>query len=94
MALPLAPIAGIAVRYGTVALLAYAASRRVHRSQTRQETEDALDRVPEGLGVNRPRDRKQVNAEGRFHRTIRFGDNGPGIEIDATALGRVKIRKV
>jgi len=94
MALPLAPIAAVAVRYGAVALVAYAATRRLSRSQTRQDTEDALDNVADGLAVNRPKDRKQFNAEARWRRIVRLGVAGPGIEIDATALGRLKFRKV
>ena len=94
MALPLAPIAVTAARYGAVALVAYAASRRIQTAQTRQETEDALDRVSEGLAANRPKDRQQLNAEARWRRIIRIGANGPGVEIDMTALGRVKFRKV
>ena len=94
MALPLAPIAVTALRYGSFALIAYAATRRIGQSQTRQGAEDALDEVAEGLAAHRPADRSQVNAEGRWRRIIRVGANGPGIEIDATALGRVKFRKI
>ncbi|MFT4716456.1 MAG: hypothetical protein ACI861_002282 [Paracoccaceae bacterium] len=94
MPLPLAPIAGIAARYGAVALIAYAATRRMNRSQTVQSTEDALDLVDEGLGVNRPKDRQQINASARWRRIVRLGSAGPGIEIDMTALGRLKFRKI
>jgi hypothetical protein len=94
MALPLAPVAVVALRYGTVALAAYAISRRMERSSTSQASEDALDRVDEGLAGHRPRDRQQVNAQARWRRTIRLGRAGPGLEIDATALGRIKFRKV
>lgn len=94
MALPLAPVAAVAIRYGAVALVAYAASRRIHKAAIRQDSEDALDAVPEGLGAARPHDRQQVNAEARWRRVVRFGTSGPGIEIDATALGRVSFRRV
>lgn len=94
MPLPLAPIAVVALRYGTVALAAYALSRKIGTSTTRQGTEDALDGVDEGLAAHRPTDRPQVNAQGRFRRVIRWGANGPGIEFDATALGRLKFRKI
>ncbi|PWE33438.1 hypothetical protein DDZ14_04365 [Maritimibacter sp. 55A14] len=93
MALPLAPIAGVALRYGTLALAAYALSRRVGRSATDQGAEDALDRVPEGICAHRPRDRRQANASARFRRVIRLGEDGPGLEIDATALGRIRLRR-
>lgn len=94
MPLPLAPIAAIAVRYGTVALIAYAVTRRLERAETHQANEDALDRIDEGLGVHRPTDRQQINAQGCWRRVIRFGASGPGIELDASALGRLKFRKV
>ena len=94
MPLPLAPIAGIAARYGTIALLAYVATRRIGRSQTLQSSEDALDRVAEGIAVNRPMDRQQMNAEGRWRRIIRFSSLGPALEIDAAVLGRLKFRKI
>ena len=94
MALPIAPIAITAARYGTVAAVAYLASRRISRLQTRQETEDALDRVEEGLSANRPTDRQQVNGSARFRRIIRIGRRGPGVEIDIVGLGRVKFRRV
>jgi hypothetical protein len=94
MPLPIAPIASVAVRYGAVALIAYAASRRIQQSQTSQQAEDALDRVDEGLAGHRPKDREQLNGSARCRRVVRLGQNGPGIEIDATALGRVKFRRV
>ncbi|NOX73142.1 MAG: hypothetical protein GXP03_05835 [Alphaproteobacteria bacterium] len=94
MPLPLAPIAGMAARYGAVALVAYAASRRINKSQTSQASEDALDQVPEGLSTHRPQDRQQVNGALRWRRVVRAGANGPGIEIDITALGRIKFRAV
>lgn len=92
MALPLAPIAYTALRYGAVAVATYALSRRVSLSQTRQENEDALDRIDEGLAAHRPKDRNQINGSARYRRTIWFGNTG--VEFDATALGRIKIRKL
>lgn len=92
MPLPLTPIAAIAVRYGTVALATYAVARRVERGRRCQHAEDAHDKTPEGLTARRDND--QVNATGRLRRVIRLGESGPGIEIDATAHGRVKFRRV
>lgn len=92
MPLPLAPITVFAMRYGTVALATYALARSVERGRRDQRAEDACDELPEGLTARR--DREQLNATGRFKRIIRLGANGPGVEIDASALGRVRIRKV
>lgn len=94
MALPLAPIAGVALRYGAVALAAYVMTRQVGRSRTDQRAEDAMDDLPEGLHAHRPRDRDQVNGAARFRRVIRVGLHGPGVEIDASMLGRIRFRRV
>lgn len=94
MALPIVPIAVAAAKYGSVALATYAFARQIQAGRVDQRHEDALDDVDEGLVLHRPRDRDQVNGAGRFRRIIRLGVNGPGIEIDASALGRVKLRRV
>lgn len=92
MPLPLAPITALALRYGTVALAGYAIARSVELARRDQRAEDALDDVPEGLAARR--ETEQVNATGRFRRVIRLGSAGPGVEIDATALGRLRFRRV
>lgn len=92
MALPLAPIAGLALRYGAVALTAYAIARVAERGHRDQRAEDALDDLPEGIRVRRETDR--VSGAGRFVRTVRVGPGGPGIEIDATAITRIRFRRV
>lgn len=94
MALPLAPIAGVALRYGAVALAAYVMTRRIHPGRTDQRAEDAMDEVPEGVSAHRPRDRDQFNGTARMRRVVRLGSSGPGVEIDATALGRLRFRRV
>ena len=92
MPLPLAPIAGIALRYGAVALTAYAISKRTYRAPYDQRGEDAMDSVNEGLNLRK--NDEQINGTGRFRRIIRLGNDGPGVEIDATALGRIRFRKI
>lgn len=92
MPLPLAPIAVYAVTYGSVALAAYTAARRIEPGRRDQRAEDALDDVVEGVTVRR--EGEQANATARFRRVFRFGDTGPALEIDASALGRVTFRKV
>ena len=95
MPLPLAPMAVVAAKYGAVALAGYALARQMQQSgRLDQRGEDALDELDEGISLHRPRDREQVNGAARFRRVIRLGTNGPGIEIDATALGRLKMRRV
>jgi Ni/Co efflux regulator RcnB len=104
MPLPLAPLAGLALRAGLVAVTAYAARRAlVARAaslqtvgRTDQRAEDALDDANEGLALHRPADRRengeQTNLSARLRRTIRWGDRG--VEIDAAVLGRFRIRRV
>ncbi|MFV2002360.1 MAG: hypothetical protein ACC619_05215 [Paracoccaceae bacterium] len=92
MPLPLAPIAGFALRYGIVAAATYAVARNVERGHFDQRAEAAMDDVNEGLSVRR--EAEQINTTGRFRRVVRLGRDGPGIEIDVTALGRVRFRRV
>ena len=92
MPLPLAPIAGFAIRYGAVALAAYGLRKALHKGRTDQRAEDALDAMDEGVAMHRPADRGQTNAAARFRRVIRWG--GTAIEIDAAALGRFRVRKI
>jgi hypothetical protein len=94
MALPLAPIAWTLVRYGTVAAVAYAATRRVQMSQTDQAVEETLDKVDEGLSAHKLRDAPQANGAARWRRVIRIGSSGPGVEIDASVLGRIRIKRI
>lgn len=95
MPFPLAPVAGLALRYGAVALAAYALARRMPRGRTDQRAEDALDELPEGVSAQRPTDSPgQVNIQARFRRILRLGDTGPGIDFEASAFGRLRMRKV
>lgn len=92
MPLPVAPIAGFAIRYGAVAIATYAATRAIPKLRRDQHIEDQLDKVEEGIELRR--DPEQINATGRFCRTIRLGHNGPGLQVDATALTRIKFKRV
>ena len=95
MALPIAPIAGLALRYGAVALAGYALARQIPSGRVDQRAEDALDDTPEGVHARRPADRPgQANVAGRFRRVVRLGADGPGVEIDAAGLARIRIRRV
>lgn len=95
MALPLAPIAITAARYGTVMAVAYYIARR-NKGLPKVSEEAAHEDVDEGISVrhHRSADATQTNADARLKRTIRLGPNGPGIELDATALGRIRIKRI
>ena len=96
MPLRLAPIAGIANRYDSVTMAAYALRQamkvKINTGRTDQRAEDALDDTDEGIALHRPADRGQTNAAARFRRVIRWGRNA--VEIDAAALGRFRVRKI
>jgi len=91
MPLPLAPIAGFALRYGAVAVATYALARRVETGHYDQRTEDAMADTPEGVTLSR--DGQDVRSTGKFRRTIRLGANGPAFEVEATTLSRLRIRR-
>jgi len=80
------------MKYGAFALVTYAAIRTVGQLPKSQPTEDALDQVNEGLDLRR--NHEELNAAGRLRRIISLGKTGRGVEIDATALIRVRLRKV
>jgi hypothetical protein len=86
MALPIVPIALVA---GVVTL-----ARNVTISSVDQRVEDRLDDVAEGLSAHRDPQGKQLNGSYRWKRVVRFGKTGPGLEIDASALGRLKFARV
>ena len=94
MALPLAPIVWTVARYGAVAAATYAVTRRIEVLPVQQDHEDILDQVEDGVSMGRAPDRQQMNAAGRWRRVVRFGETGPGVEIDATILGRFRIRTI
>jgi hypothetical protein len=86
MAIPIIPIALVA---GAVAL-----ARNIQVSPVVQSVEDSLDMVTEGISGHRDPSGQQVNGSYRWVRTVRFGSQGKGVEIDISALGRIKFRKI
>jgi hypothetical protein len=55
-----------------------------------------LDDLAEGVSArpHRAEAESAMHGAGRFRRVLRLGPNGPGIEIDAAALGRLRFRRV
>ena len=93
MVLPLAPIAATLLSYGAVAVAGYVLASRVAPGARDQRAEDALDDLPEGATMHRPREGGQANATGRIVRIIRLGQNGPGLKLDAAVLGRIRLHR-
>lgn len=96
MPLPLVPVAGVALKYGAVALAAWGAQRALRAAiapgRTDQRAEDALDELPEGLSAHRPRDREQQNGAFRLRRRIRLA--GRDWDLDAGLIARFQLRRV
>jgi hypothetical protein len=94
MAAPIVPIAWTALRVGAVAALALYAARGGSRPK-HAEHERVLDDLPEGVGSHphRAEDETAVHGHGHIRRTFRL-PVGPAFEIDAAALGRLRLRRV
>jgi len=93
--LALGPLTWTALRIGAVAAVAlYAARGRSHPKDP--AAEGVLDDLPEGVAArpHRAEDESGVHGSGRIRRTFRLRPNGPGLEIDAAALGRLRFRRV
>jgi hypothetical protein len=92
----LAPYAWTALRLGAVAAVTLYAARSRASQPKDPHVERVLDAMPEGAvaSPHRAEGESGVNGEGRFRRTVRLGPNGPAFEVDAAALGRVRVRRV
>ncbi len=90
MALPVIPI----VVAASAVTSAVAVVRKIHISPVIQDVEDTLDTVDEGVSVRKMSDNSQLNGALRWKRIVRFGADGPGVEIDLSAIGRMRWRKV
>lgn len=95
MPLPLAPLAGVAIKYGAVALAVWAGQRalrtRVAVGRTDQRAEDALDDLAPGLAAHAPRDRDQRNAAVRVRRVVRIGNRE--YDLDAGMIARFRLTR-
>lgn len=93
--LALSPLAWTALRLGAAAAVALYASRgRSHPKQA--DHEYVLDDLPEGLSArpHRAEAESAMHGAGRVKRTFRLRPGGPGFEVDAAALGRLRFRRV
>jgi len=95
-AIALSPLAWTAIRLGAVAAVTlYAARGRVSDPKDPHH-EAVLDDLPEGMEArpHRAEAEQGLHGHGRFRRTIRLRTGGPGVEIAAAALGRLRFRRV
>ena len=94
--LVLSPLAWTAIRIGALAAVAVYASRHRASEPKDAEREAVLDGVAEGVEArpHRAEAERALHGAGRIRRVLRFGRRGPGLEIDAAALGRLRLRRV
>lgn len=88
-------LAWTALRLGSVAAVAFYAAR--HGGPLKDAHNEAtLDGLPEGLRAEPHKSEAEqgVHGSGRFRRVFRLRSSGPGVEIDAAALGRLRLRRV
>ena len=92
----LAPLAWTALRLGAVAAVALYASRAAGARTARAEHQQVLDDLPEGVAAHpeRTAEDKALHGHGRLRRTFRLRPDGPGLEVDAAGVGRVRFRRV
>ena len=91
MPIAIPPLAGIAMKYAGVALAGYALARRTAPGRRDQQLEDIMDVTPEGATLHS--EAGQVNAGLRWRRLLRPGPAARGLELDATLLARLKLRR-
>lgn len=90
------PLAWTALRLGAMAAVAFYATRQRVSQPKDAEHEHVLDTLHEGVSAapHAAEAERALHGSGRIRRVIRLGPGGPGIEIDAAALGRFRIRRV
>lgn len=91
----LSPMTRRLIRLGAFAAMAvYASSQRASQPK-HAEHERTLDELPDGLAAHAHRSEAErgMHAAGRFRRVLRLGPQGPAVEIDASGLGRVRVRR-
>lgn len=92
MPLQLTPFAAMALRYGAVAAVGFVAARFAPRGDFPHAVQEQMANATEGLHLRRAPG--QLNATAHAARSVRLGRFGPRFRIDATALARLRIRRM
>ncbi len=92
----LSPIAWMAVRYGALAAVALVAARNRASAPKDPTHETILDEIPEGVRAtpHRAEAESALHTNGRVRRVFRLRRDGPGFEVEAAGLARVRFRRV
>lgn len=93
MALPVLPLAAVALRYAAFGLAVYWMLNAKRRPSVDQRMDDTVDAFPDGLEVGRD-DRDTLRVFGRMRRVVRFGPTGPGFHVDLAGFARLRMRRV
>ena len=96
MPLPLAPIVGISLRYGAVALIGAAIAKRNMKSRAHKDLqrERSFENIKEGVCFERIESADEVQLEGTHGHWQRIWLGKRGIEFDSRILARLRIRKL
>lgn len=92
MAIPIPPLAFLALRYGAVAVAGYAAARYAKPGRFSPAVEAEMDAAPDGFQVCKAPG--QLAAAAKFTKNWRAGRFGPRFRVDGTALARLRIRRL
>lgn len=89
------PLAWNALRIGAVAAMAIYAARQRSSEPKHAQREQVLDDLPDGFSAHshRAEAERGLHATGRFRRVFRVGPQGAGVEIEASGLGRFRMRR-
>ncbi len=96
MPLPLAPIAGVALRYGAVALIGAMVAKRSMKTRDHKDAvrEQSFNHIKDGLDLERVESEDEVQLEGTHGHWQRIWLGQRGIEFDSRILARLRIRKL
>lgn len=96
MPLPLAPIAGVALRYGAVALIGAVIAKRSMKTRDHKDVarEQSFNDIQDGIDLERVESEDEVQLEGTHGYWQRVWLGNRGIELDSRILARLRIRKL
>ncbi|MBF9029502.1 hypothetical protein HKCCE3408_03750 [Rhodobacterales bacterium HKCCE3408] len=89
MAAPLAPAAGIVLKYAAIAAAGYLLARSLPQDAPDLRAEAALDDMPDGIGVSAQDGTSRARA--RWRRTVTLGT--AGLRFDAGLIARLKVAR-